>query len=244
MQSILLVKCGDAANHIRLKVGDYDSWFAWALAGVRVNVNVVRPYLRESLPSAKPYDAVLVTGSSSSVREQLPWMKQTTTWLRDTAEAGKPILGVCFGHQLLGEAYGSKVVLNPNGRETGSIDLELTAEGRADPLFAGAPPQLTVQATHEDIVDRAPAGTRVLAGNGNTALQAVAFAKKVRGVQFHPELSAEGMRALIESRIEKLEAEAVARGVPKGHQVPRLLAGIRPTPFGPQLLRNFLEAFT
>ena len=243
MRNVLLIKCGDAANHIRLKVGDYDGWFASALAGARVQVNVVRPYLREALPAAKGYDAIFVSGSSSSVREQLPWMKETATWLRESAEAGRPILGVCFGHQLLGEAYGSRVVLNPNGRETGTVDVELTAEGRDDPLFAGMPERLPVQSTHEDVVDVPPPSARVLAHNANTALQAVAFAKKVRGVQFHPELSPEGMKALIESRVEKLENEAAARGHPRGHFVPRLLAGIRPTPFGPALLRNFLEAF-
>jgi GMP synthase (glutamine-hydrolysing) len=243
MRNVLLVKCGNAAEHIQRAVGDYDAWFAWGLRELEVRVTLVRPYAGEALPSAKQFDAVLVSGSSSSVREQLPWMKDACRWLRDAAEADAPILGVCFGHQLLGEAFGSKVVQNPNGRETGTIQVALTPEGRADPLFAGVPDELTVQATHEDIVELAPQGSRVLAGNGNTALQAIAFARRTRGVQFHPELSPEGMRAVIQSRVERLDAEAVARGLPKGSRVPQLLAGIRETPLGPRVLRNFLEAF-
>src|SRR6266851_2614330 len=74
-----------------------------------------------------------------------------------------PVLGVCFGHQLLGFAYGSKVILNPEGREIGSIQVELTPEGRTDRLFANLPQVFWIQTTHQDIVSTLPNGARHLA---------------------------------------------------------------------------------
>ena len=93
-------------------------------------------------------------------------------------------------------------------------------------------------------IERAPEGTVVLAGNANTAVQALAFGPRIRGVQFHPEVHPAAMRALILARTEKLEAEAVARGLPAGERVPRLLAGITPAPAGHTILSNFLTRFT
>jgi GMP synthase (glutamine-hydrolysing) len=171
-------------------------------------------------------------------------MLATVEWLRSAAARNVPILGVCFGHQLLGVAFGARIVQNPNGRETGSVEVRLTPEGGRDPLFRGLPNTFTVQATHEDVVDRLPAGATLLAGNANTALQAFGVGANVRAVQFHPELTPDGMRAVIESRVERLEREAVARGGVPGERVRNLLAGLRPSPAGATILSNFLEAFT
>lgn len=161
------------------------------------------------------------------------------------AEAhGIPVLGVCFGHQLLAHAYGGRVVRNPHGREIGTVEVQLTASGQADELFHGLPERIAVQATHEDIVPEPPAGAMVLAGNSNTAVQALAFRPHTRGVQFHPEVQPDAMRALIQARAERLKTEATARGQPPGERVPRLLAGLAPTPAGRRILVNFLERFT
>ena len=240
---VLLLKAGEVANPVRLVAGDYDAWFRRAI-GAAAELELRLPFAGEALPSAKDYDAILVTGSPSSVREKLPWMRRLADWLREAAEKGAPILGVCFGHQLLGWAYGAEVVKNPNGRETGSIEVALTEAGRRDPLFAGLPERFTVQATHEDVLDRLPEGARLLAQNPNTALQAFALGKNVRAVQFHPEATPDALSVLIHSRLPKLEAEAEARGVPKGEFRRALLGGLRPSPCGPKLLLNFLEAFT
>lgn len=171
-------------------------------------------------------------------------MERAAEAMREAAERGLPVLGVCFGHQLLAHAYGARVVRNPRGRETGTVEVTLSAAGRADPLFHGLPERFAVQATHEDIVEAPPRGSTVLAGNANTAVQALAFGPQVRGVQFHPEAFPAAMRALILARAERLEAEAAARGHPPGAQVPRLLAGLLPTPAGRRVLLNFLQRFT
>jgi GMP synthase (glutamine-hydrolysing) len=245
MKNVLLLKAGEAAASVRLSVGDYDRWFLQTIGLSGYRFDIVPAYQAVKLPEdVSGYDAVMMTGSSASVTRLEPWMERAAAFMVNAAEKDIPVLGVCFGHQLLAHAYGGRVVRNPLGREVGTVEVELTAAGQADPLFRGMPRRIAVQATHEDLVPEPPEGTVVLAGNANTAIQALAFRPCSRGVQFHPEIQPDAMRVLIQARAERLEEDAVARGQPPGERVPRLLAGIGPTPYGRQILVNFLEQFT
>lgn len=245
MKNVLLLKAGETAPSVRLSVGDYEQWFLQTLGLEGYRFDIV-PVCQGARPpaDATAYDAVMMTGSPLSVTQLAPWMERAAECMLKAASRGVPVLGVCFGHQLLAHAYGGRVVRNRNGREIGTVEVTLTEAGRRDALFDGLPERFSVQATHEDIVEPAHDGARVLASNANTVAQAVAFRENVRGVQFHPELQPEAMRAVIQARAERLEAEAVARGVARGERVPRLLAGLAPTPAGRRILQNFLQRFT
>jgi GMP synthase (glutamine-hydrolysing) len=245
MKNVLLLKAGEAAPSVRLTVGDYESWFVESLAPGGCRFDILHVHQGARLPtSAEGYDAVMMTGSPLSVTQPEPWMEQSAEFMMNAAEHGVPVLGVCFGHQLLAYAHGARVVRNHQGREIGTVEVHLSEAGREDPLFDGVPERFAIQATHEDIVEHPPEGATVLAGNANTAVQALAFGPRIRGVQFHPEVQPEAMRALILARAEKLEVEATARGHGPGERVPRLLAGIAPSPAGRRILRNFVEQFT
>jgi len=239
MKNVLLIKAGEAANTVRMRVGDYDRWFLTAIGtGWRVQVSLA--YAGEPLPPLRGFDAVMMTGSPLSMTEPAEWMRRAGDYLREAGERGVPVLGVCFGHQLLSVAYGGRVIRGPSGREIGTVEMALSGEGARDFLFRGIPRTFAVQATHEDLVPELPPGAALLAQNAHTPVQAMAFGPHVRGVQFHPELSPEGMRAVIESRQDKLEAEGVRAGLAPGERVRGLLAGIRPTPHGRAILENFL----
>ena len=245
MKNVLLLKAGDAATSVQLSVGDYERWFLQTIGLSGQRFDILPVHKGAPLPKdAKGYDAVMMTGSPLSVTQREPWMERAGAFMVEAGEQGIPVLGVCFGQQLLAEQYGGKVTRNPQGRETGTVEVTLSPEGRADPLFAGLPERFAVQATHEDIVSRLPEGATVLAGNANTAYQALAFRPNVRGVQFHPEMPTDAMRAVILAREEKLDALAQEKGVPSGEFVPRLLSGITPTPLAHRVLLNFLEHFT
>src|SRR5215212_3936556 len=100
-RNVLMIKPGEAAESIRLEIGDYDRWFQTTLAGDAVRFQVVRPYLGESLPDdVREYDAVIVTGSPLSATAPTDWMQRVAGYMVDAGEKRVPVLGVCFGHQL------------------------------------------------------------------------------------------------------------------------------------------------
>ncbi|HEY4885708.1 MAG TPA: glutamine amidotransferase [Myxococcales bacterium] len=212
---LLIVQTGSTHLH-----GDYPRWFERALG---FEMPVMRAHAGERLGQAVERErprGIIVSGSPLSVTDRAPWMLQLGDELLRLAAQGTPVLGVCFGHQLLARAAGGEVVQNPRGREIGTVRVQLTEAGRKDVLFASWAdrPEIEVQATHLDAVDPLPPGAQVLASNENTAAQAYRLSETVAGVQFHPELWAEAMRDLILSRRDKLtaegrDAEALARKV-------------------------------
>ena len=197
---LLIVQTGTTTLH-----GDYPAWFARALGH---EMPVVKAHEGEKLEPAlarlKP-KGVIVTGSPLSVTERAPWMLELGYAL---LKLDIPVLGVCFGHQLLARAAGGDVIVNPRGREIGTVKVTLTDAGRRDPLFRwAASNEIEVQATHLDAVDPIPPGATLLASNENCLAQAFRLSETHAGVQFHPELWPDAMRDLIRSRTDKLRAE-------------------------------------
>jgi GMP synthase (glutamine-hydrolysing) len=242
MKSVLILKAGTTAAQVRLAFGDYDRWFPQTLGNEGYRFTVLQIPQGERLPERPTdYDAVIITGSPSSVAQPDPWMMRMGEWLKTAADGRVPVLGVCFGHQLLGHVYGGKVRRSAKGREIGTVSCDLTAAGRSDPLFEGIPSRFEVQATHEDHVEGGESDFEVLASNAHSPNQAFRVGKYVRGVQFHPEVDASLMKAMVEVRAPKLEEEAESRGEDPKARVRAVFAGIRPTPAGKKILQNFLR---
>src|SRR5205814_3272405 len=200
---LLIVQTGSTQLH-----GDYPRWFERTLG---FEMPVTRAHEGEQLGPAldrvRPR-GIIVSGSPLSVTERAPWMLPLGDELLRAGASGIPVLGVCFGHQLLARAAGGDVIVNPRGREIGTVRVQLTEAGRKDVLFEWARgAEIEVQATHLDAVDPLPPGATVLASNENTAAQAYRLSQTVAGVQFHPELWAAAMRDLIFSRRDTLAAE-------------------------------------
>jgi GMP synthase (glutamine-hydrolysing) len=202
--NILIVQTGTAAPELVRDHGDYPAWFQQSLGE---KYKVIRAHEGEKLPGGTP-QGIIVTGSPLSVTENAPWMLELGAQLLEAGKRGAQVLGVCFGHQLLAKAAGGEVILNPRGREIGTISVQLTEAGRRDPLFAWASGgEIEVQATHVDAVDPLPAHATLLASNENCAAQAYRLSSTVAGVQFHPEAPPDALRDLILSRSEKIRAE-------------------------------------
>jgi GMP synthase (glutamine-hydrolysing) len=170
------------------RFGDYDAWFARALApsGVRT---VVHDVVAEAPPDPASADGWLITGSRSSITEPEPWAERLLAWIREASDACAALFGVCYGHQAICAALGGSVARHPKGYEMGTVEVALTDAGREDPLFAGFPARFLVHTTHEDHVVDLPGDAVLLAGNDHSPVQAAAIGARIRSVQFHPEVT-------------------------------------------------------
>ncbi|MBL8919345.1 MAG: gamma-glutamyl-gamma-aminobutyrate hydrolase family protein [Myxococcaceae bacterium] len=229
LKRVLLLKPGVTSS--RALLGDYEQWFEEAVAPL-ATMHPVELHAGERVPGLRGFDAIIMTGSPLSVTAPAPWMEAAADAMLNAAEQGVPVLGVCFGHQLLAWRLGATVRRNPRGLELGTVTVALTSEGRGDPLFDGAPEQLEVQATHFDEAARLPETVCLLATNEASAVQAFAFGARVRGVQFHPEMNAASIRFCIANE-KSLDGAARAR----------LDAGAVDSPWGARVLRNFVTRF-
>lgn len=227
----VILMTGHTFDALRTRRGDFDAWFAagagWPLDRFEVVDAVTGP-----LPDPRGVDGVIVSGSAATVHERDPWSVRAGAWLAESASAGVPILGVCYGHQLLADTLGGEAGRNPNGREIGVAIVRRLAD---DPLFEGLPDAFPVIATHVDAVLRPPPGARVLAANENTAVQALALGANVRSVQFHPEMDADMIRQYLTHRAALVDAE---RGPGTAE---RLLAAAHDIDTGPRILANFFR---
>jgi GMP synthase (glutamine-hydrolysing) len=210
LPKILIVQTGSETSMVE-RYGDHAAWFRRAFDGFADTTSLLRADLGERLDADTLFRSgargVLVTGSPLSMTEPADWTLRLGEELLRAGSRGVPVLGVCFGHQLLCHAAGVKVVKNPRGLELGTVQVQLTEAGRRDPLFAWAEGSTAeVQATHSDAVYPVPAGATLLASNENTPVQAVRFSETVASVQFHPELDAQMMREMIQLEEKALRA--------------------------------------
>lgn len=104
------------------------------------------------------------------------------------SEAGLPILGVCFGHQIIGEMHGGMVVNDREQSKMGSYEVSLTEAGKQDPLFADLPETFYAQYAHKDSVTNLPEGATLLASSPSCKFAALRYGEKIYTMQFHPEV--------------------------------------------------------
>jgi GMP synthase (glutamine-hydrolysing) len=241
-QRILLYKTGETDPSLVPQIGDYERWFSRVLGdGSTLEVHHAFDKPKHRLGG---YDGMVITGSPRSLVKPEAWMDDAAAFVRDADDAGVPVLGVCFGHQLVAYAYGAKVRRNPRGWEVGTVDVDLTDAGARDPLFAGVPLRLRVNQSHQDEVDVGSLGGELvrLAGSAHTETQAIAAGDHVRGVQFHPEMDAAVIRRIIAHRRMILADDARAR-CRAGFCVDERIAASGDCPEAEHVLRNFLGNF-
>jgi GMP synthase (glutamine-hydrolysing) len=227
---LLIVKTGSAVD-LPPGSGDFEDWIQAGLGLERVAVCHVE--VGESLPGVDEIHGIVITGSVKMVTDRWPWSERAALWLRGAVQAGQPILGICYGHQLLAHALGGTVAPDTRGREIGTVDIELTSAASEDPLFGDAPARFAAQATHCESVVALPEGAVLLGSSSHTPIHAFRVGRCAWGVQFHPEFGPEVLIAYVRARAEALRAE--------GLDPQAIEADVTSTPVATALLRRFAD---
>jgi GMP synthase (glutamine-hydrolysing) len=210
MPPFLIVQTGTTLPALRVRIGDFPQWFRVGLGLAAHEIRVVRADAGETLPPPANYAGVVVTGSGAMVTDRLDWSERTAAWLGDiVAHARTPLLGVCYGHQLIAHALGGTVDWNPHGREMGTKAITATADSASDVLFGSLANGFRAHTTHQQSVVAAPRDAVVLAHSAQEPHQALRYGARAWGVQFHPEFSAGAMAGYIRGRSDRLREERV-----------------------------------
>ena len=159
---------------------------------------VTRFYANDPLPNINAIDWLITMGGPMGVYDEArhSWLNDEIACVREAIAAGKTVLGICLGAQLIAAALGAKVYPNTH-KEIGWLPVTLTDEGRRSPLLKGFPPELPVFHWHGDTFDLPPGSAHLIA-SAACANQAFSHGDRVIGLQFHLEVTPAGVAALID----------------------------------------------
>jgi GMP synthase (glutamine-hydrolysing) len=233
MKKLLIIKAGKTYASIRKTLGDFEDWITDGIEIPRSDILVYPAYGNSELPELNGASAIIVTGSHAMVTSKSKWISRLSSWLRQKVSGGIPLLGICFGHQIIAQAFGGTVDYHTGGIELGVTSIKLTDEGRNDLLFRTLPSSFPVHVAHSQTVVQLPPGARLLASNDFETNHAFSIGHNIWGVQFHPEFSAEILYKYIKHDKKRLEKD--------GYDIENVIGSVSDNPYGKIILQRFLD---
>lgn len=207
LKPLIIIKAGSSLPQLLAERGDFDHWIREGIADDDMPIQVVDPRRGDALPAPEDIAGVIVTGSHAMVTERRPWSESVAQWLAELVAHDTPVLGICYGHQLLAHAMGGEVDFHPGGTEIGTVPVSQTPHGASDILFQGLPTQFMAHVVHRQSVRRLSEGAVHLAENGFEKNHAFRIGKSAWGIQFHPEFDSEVMRRYLQFLAADLQNE-------------------------------------
>ncbi len=185
--------------------GDYPDMFAGVLArgarrvdaGLAVEFSTWDVTAGDYPPSLDAADAWLITGSRYSTYDPEPWIARLEGFVRELHAARVPLVGICFGHQLVAQALGGHSAAHPQGWAVGAHAVDVL---QREPWMEPPRDQFVLLCSHRDQVQRLPDGARLLAGNAFCRIAAFALDEHIITFQGHPEFRTDYARSLFELR--------------------------------------------
>jgi len=205
-----LLECDHVLEQFRHIAGDYRDMFAalFDRHAPDLTLQLFDVCNGEFPASTDACEAYLATGSRFSAYEDVDWIHSLKDFVRQLRDADKPFAGICFGHQILAEALGGKVVKAGQGWGVGVHHLEI---GHRDAWMKPERRECALQYMHQDQVVRLPESGVALGSSDHCPVAMFRVGERMLGIQAHPEFTAAYSEALILNRVERIgEAKACA----------------------------------
>ncbi|MFD1912257.1 type 1 glutamine amidotransferase [Halodurantibacterium flavum] len=201
-----ILQTGQSPDALRGTMGDYPDMFETLLAGQGLEFHHWHVEAMEFPASIHDAEGWLITGSRHGAYEDHPFIAPLSDFIRRCYAEGVPLVGICFGHQIIAQALGGRVEKFAGGWSVGPQTYD----------FQGTP--LTLNAWHQDQVVELPEGATVIASTDFCTNAALVYGDRALTVQPHPEFSAGFIKGLMDTRgrgvvpEDKLDAAAARLG--------------------------------
>jgi GMP synthase-like glutamine amidotransferase len=192
-----ILQTGLAPEALIPEAGDYPDMFERLLGGHGFSFRTWRVVDGDFPASVHDADGWLITGSRHGVYEDHAWIPPLEAFIRQAFAARVPMVGVCFGHQIIAQAMGGKVERYAGGWAVGATDYDFDGQ------------TLTLNAWHRDQVTVAPEGAKVIASNDFCTNAALLYDDRALTVQAHPEFRPEFVDGLMKTRGKGLVPDEV-----------------------------------
>lgn len=210
MMKLTILEAGRAPGALASQFPSYPAMFERLLSGADAGLTfeTVRLLDGEALPDPARLEAALITGSPAGVYDQTPWMDPLRTFVRKAHAAKTPMVGVCFGHQIMSDALGGVVRKSEKGWGVGLHTYEVLDKRS---WMADAPAAFSLAASHQDQVITPPAGAVTIARSAHTDHAMLHWLDApMMSLQGHPEFADDFSAALYGARRDGSLGEVMA----------------------------------
>lgn len=203
---------GEPPEELRGKYADYGEMARALLATGEAELEFTSYAVRndEFPASADAHDAWLITGSRFSAYDDLPWIKRLAAFIRELDARRRPLIGICFGHQLIAEALGGKV---ERARAGWGVGVHAWHIDKPASWMDGVAGDFALVASHQDQVTQLPPGAERIAGSDFCPIAMYHIGDHVFAMQAHPEFTRQYSRELMEVRRGLIGDERIDRGM-------------------------------
>ncbi|CAL5379405.1 unnamed protein product [Camellia sinensis] len=192
--------CAEDSDYVKKKYGGYFGVFVQMLAEEGETWDVYRVAAGDFPDDGDiaAYDGFVITGSFSDAHGDDLWIRDLLILLKKLNSFNKKVLGICFGHQILGRALGGKTGRAKSGWDVGVTNVELSPS--SSKLFASLklPDLLSIIECHQDEVWELPPKAEVMAWSNKTGIEMFKYGDHIMGIQGHPEYTKDIILHLID----------------------------------------------